>query len=414
MKDTVATTTAGVRGSYWDPKKLPENVTFTPLTFVAEDGANSFGQLASIGNKDTVALAMHPREYLPNNYLVPELLKANISTIVQAPRSVGNDVKLEHEVALLDVAAGIRKAKELGYKKVILIGMSGGAGLFSFYLQQANLTGDKRLANTPAGKPVKLPKADLPVADGLILISPHPGQGKLLMNCIDPSVTDEDDATSIDITLSPFSPKNGFRKPPESSDYSEEFITRYREAQRERVARIDEWAKAAVKKRIAAKEALYLGEITPQNMVISNHVPIKTIWRTDADLRCFDLSIEPTDRGYGSLWGPNPFVSNLGSIGFARTVTPDSWLSTWSGISSNATLEETIKGVSQPTFMLRFSGDNSVFPSEVDTIFKASSAEDKVIHVCPGNHHGRPVKKDDPLGQELAGEHIREWINARF
>ena len=414
MSKAVATTTAGVRGAYWDPTKLPSEVAFKPVTLAAEDGANSFAQLAYVGDEETVAIVMHPREFLPNNYLVPELLSGKIAVLTQAPRSVGNDIRLEHETALLDVAAGIKEMRALGYKNVVLIGMSGGAGLFSFYLQQANLSPEDRIGKTPAGKPTKLREAELPKADALILISPHPGQGALLMKCIDPSVTDENDPTSMDQSLNPFSPKNGFVKPPQSSHYSEEFVTRYRKAQEARVARIDAWAHEQVETRMMAKKALKNGEVTPQNMILANHTPIITLWRTDADLRCFDLSIEPTERAYGSLWGPNPFVSNLGSVGFARTCTPDSWLSTWSGLSSNASVVDTIPAVSQPILMIRYSGDNCVFPSELDAIYDAITSEDKEYKVSPGNHHGRPVREGEDNGQSVAGEYIRAWVTERF
>lgn len=49
------------------------------------------------------------------------------------------------------------------------------------------------------------------------------------------------------------------------------------------------------------------------------HTPIMTIRRTNADLRCFDLSLDPSDRKYGSLWGSDPYTSNYGSAGFARS-----------------------------------------------------------------------------------------------
>ena len=376
-------------------------------------GANCQGVLAFTGGEKVVAMGMHPREYLPNNYMVPEFLNAGIAMYTQAPRSIGNDLRLEHETALLEVAAGIQFLRDKGFEKVVLTGMSGGASLFSFYLQQANLPADQRIARTPAGKPTKLQQTDLPLPDGVIFVSPHPGQGILLMNSLDPSVTDESDPMQTDESLNPFNPVNGFRKPPESSSYADEFVERYRTAQRERVARIDEWARANVKDRVAARKR-FKETFDMNDMKVSSYTPIMTIWRTDADLRCFDLSLEPTSRAYGTLWGPNPFVSNYGSIGFCRTCTPDSWLSTWSGLSSNAVMAETAKGISQPTLVVRFDGDNSLFPSETQAIVDGIPAEDLRYEVLPGNHHGRPVREGDPSGQALAGELMTGWVNERF
>ena len=73
--------------------------------------------------------------------------------------------------------------------------------------------------------------------------------------------------------------------------------------------------------------------------ILAAYSPIFQVWRTDADPRCFDLSLEPSDRAYGSLWGANPIVSNYGSVGFGRVCTPESWLSNWSALSSNASME---------------------------------------------------------------------------
>ena len=56
------------------------------------------------------------------------------------------------------------------------------------------------------------------------------------------------------------------------------------------------------------------------------HTPIMTVWRTDADPRRFDLSIDPSDRAYGTLWGRDPRSSNYGAVGFARNCTPSSAL----------------------------------------------------------------------------------------
>ena len=358
-------------------------------------------------------MCMHPREYLPNNYLVPELLEAGVAVWTQAPRSIGNDIRLEHESALLDVAAGIQHLGKKGYEKVILVGMSGGASLFSFYVQQATMPDAERISRTPGGKPTQLQRAHLPLPDGVIFVAPHPGQGILLMNSIDPSVVDESNPKESDPSLNPFDPINGFEKPPESSRYTPEFVTRYRAAQRDRVARIDETARALIRTRMSARKHLK-EKFAIETMVDASHTPILTIWRTDADIRCFDLSLEPTERAYGTLWGPNPFVSNYGSVGFGRLCTADSWLSTWSGISSNAAMAETARSITLPTLVIRYDADNSVFPSETQDIVDGIPADDISYEVVPGNHHGRPVREADPNGQEIAGDLMRQWVRDRF
>ena len=46
-----------------------------------------------------------------------------------------------------------------------------------------------------------------------------------------------------------------------------------------------------------------------------------------------DLSLGPSDRDYGSLSAHRPDLFNSGPFGFARMVTPEAWLSTWSGLA---------------------------------------------------------------------------------
>ena len=413
MKKATATTTAGVRGSFWSPDRLPAGSLFAPALLNCADGAVCQGVLAHRGDESVAAMGMHPREYMPNNYLVSEFLDAGVAMWTQAPRSIGNDLRLEHETALLEVAAGIGYLRDLGYDKVVLTGMSGGASLFSFYIQQASLAPADRIARTPAGKPTRLQQTELPLPDGVIFLSPHPGQGVLLMNSLDPSVIDEQDPLKTDESLNPFNPDNGFAFPPESSSYDASFVSRYRAAQRERVARIDAWAEEQAAIRVAARRR-FKENMSLADMTLASHTPILTIWRTDADLRCFDLSLEPTSRAYGTLWGPNPFVSNFGSIGFARTCTADSWLSTWSGLRSHAVMAETAKSIELPTLVIRFDGDNSLFPSETQSIVDGIPSDDLSYETLPGNHHGRPVRDGDEDGQALAGALIKAWLRERF
>src|SRR5262249_21386217 len=159
--------------------------------------------------------------------------------------------------ALLDMAAGQSFLRDkMKFEHCVLQGTSGGGPLAAFYCQQAALPADRRIKASPGGKPTGLDKAELPIADGVIFISAHLGQGRLMMNVIDPSVTDEADALSIDKTISAFEPTNGFRKPPESSTYSEAFMTRYRAAQRARVERIDAFAEAMIARKAEARQRL--------------------------------------------------------------------------------------------------------------------------------------------------------------
>jgi hypothetical protein len=281
-------------------------------------------------------------------------------------------------------------------------------------VQQSSLDGERRIAHTPGGRPTKLAALDMPGVDGFIFVAPHPGQGLLLMGCIDPSVTDERDPLSVDPALDALDPRNGFAEPPGSSSYSAEFLDRYRDGQKARVARLDTIAKDLIVARMDARRKLKDGGGDESQRRRAAYTPIMTVWRTDADPRCFDLSLDPSDRKYGTLWGADPRASNYGAVGFARNCTPEAWLSTWSGLSSNAALAKTAPSITQRTLLVEYTGDVSTFPSVAKQIFDAIGATEKSHIRIRGDHHGRALSKDEEPGRNIAGRAIRDWLREHF
>jgi hypothetical protein len=165
----------------------------------------------------------------------PATIPVRLSARPRGSRSIGNDPRLEHELALIDVAAGLSFLRSHGFKNIVLLGNSGGASLYAFYVQQSSLDGNRRLARTPGGRPTNLDTLTMPEIDGFVFVAPHPGQGVLLMGCIDPSVVDERDPLSVDPALDALDSRNGFAEPPAPAKYAPEFLKRYRAAQRARV-----------------------------------------------------------------------------------------------------------------------------------------------------------------------------------
>ena len=403
--------TAGMRGASWDARLMSRPYQMVPYALGTADGQRTLGFLFTVtGNEKTVVSLMHPREMAITHYLVPFVLDAGCACWVQGPRSIGNDLRLEHEIALFDVAAGMEHLRNLGYERIVLLGNSGGAGLYALYNQQASSPPLQRIAKTPGGRPTNLSELEMQQIDGCILVSPHPGQGKLLMSGIDPSVVDEDDPMQTDSTLNPFSAANGFDLQTGQGRYAPEFVERYRKAQLERVARIDERAKRMLRDKLAAKQRVKSGNATEHELRVAAHAPIFEVWRTDADLRSWDITIDPSDRKTGSLWGKDPFISNWGSVGFGRVVTPESWLSTWSGLSSNAALDKTLGALHQPTLLIEYTGDQCTFPQDIQTIFDQIPSTNKQHIRVRGNHHGMALTRDEEPGQRVAGRHIATWL----
>jgi hypothetical protein len=147
---------------------------------------------------------------------------------------------------------------------------------------------------------------------------------------------------------------------------------------------------------------------------VAAHTPLMTIWRTDADLRCFDLSLDPSDRRYGSLWGADPFASNYGSVGFARCCSPEAWLSTWSGVSSNALLSKTAPAITQPSLVVEYTGDQACFPSVVADIYASLGSSAKSHRRVRGDHHGRALAEGEEAGRYIAGRIVRDWLRETF
>src|SRR5438876_268551 len=255
----------------------------------AQDGGESRGVVYQKGTPETVVMVIHPRTDSTRHYAIPGLVEAGFAAFGHNTRWLNNDIETIHEKLALDVAAAVKTFKARGYKKVVLLGNSGGGALYTFYQAQAASPG-QRITSTPAGDPPDLNTCDMPEVEGIIQLATHAGPGRFLQNCIDPSVADESDPLSVDPRLDMYDPDNGYRTPPEATAFSKEFLERYREGQRNRVLRLDAIARQFVEeqrrteamvasdgfKSLAMRDQLKLR----QRAVAGN---IMTIWRTMAD-----------------------------------------------------------------------------------------------------------------------------------
>src|SRR5437016_2606033 len=137
-----------------------------------------------------VVLAMHPRGDSPRHYLAPGLAAAEYAFLGTTTRYLNNDADALHERLLLDVAGTIAFLRARGFATVVVLGNSGGGSLFAFYLEEAAKPPAERLARAPSGDRVPLGEVEMPVADGLVLLSAHLGEARYLLNARDPSDVD--------------------------------------------------------------------------------------------------------------------------------------------------------------------------------------------------------------------------------
>jgi hypothetical protein len=390
------------RAAVWS-REPPAGTRCEPILLDTDDRALAQGWLYSRGGEDTVVCLMHPRADFGHHYAVPGLVERGVAVFCENSRWLNNDATLVHEQVLLDVAAGVRAMRER-YDRVVLCGNSGGGSLFTFYLHQALAPDGARLTDTAAGDPFDLNRFELPAADAMVYLAAHVGEGHFLLSAIDPSVVDERDPAACDPALDLYDPANGFVDPPGTPHYSPEFLDRYAAAQRARVARIDEEARRRHALRRGAREQRASGDLTARRRSIATD--FLTVYRTDADPRCVDLTLDPSTRTYGSLWGVRPDWINYGAVGFGRVVAPEAWLSTWSALSSRANILETGARMTLPSLLVGYSGDHAIFPSETDAIARALATRDLTRVELDADHYGFPSEH----GREPAVAAIADWL----
>jgi pimeloyl-ACP methyl ester carboxylesterase len=409
--------------TWWgsDRFRLPEGTRETNVRLQAEDGAHSSGIFYFRGGERTAVVFNHPRADFSSHYLTPFLVAAGYAVFGGQTRYLGNDVNCEHECLCADLAAQVRYLRAQGFEKVVFCGNSGGGPLSTFYMAQANSPVGERLTHTAAGNSYDLNELDLPQADGLINLAGALSEGALGLANLDPSVSDENDPLSCDPTLDMFDPANGYRRPPESSKYSAEFLERYRAAQVERCRRIDARALEEVerKRRCKARMAApgFAGlPLDEQNAITRQAVASQTlvIYRTMADPALTDLSIEPNKRAILGLMQPDPQVANWSIPGFVQMMTAEGWLSTWSGLSTQVDMHRDVRKVTQPILSITFTADVTILPFVGKGMYDNAASDDRSYVEVEGDHFGFREEGEREGGIIDAAKAIVAWLKPRF
>jgi pimeloyl-ACP methyl ester carboxylesterase len=319
------------------------------------------GRLVDEGCEPDIAfVVVHPSgDFLPH-YLMSALPKRKAACLAVNTRYVGNDTYLMMEKCILDLGLGIRFLRESGYRRIVLVGNSGGASLSALYQAEAeHLT----IATLPDGTPLPITAGELPPVDGLAMLAAHPGRAQVLTDWLDPSVMDEGDASSADSTLDMFNPKNG---PP----YSNEWILRYRAAQMARNEAITDRALAT------------LAEMGAGQSRTADALQI--VHRTGADPRFLDIAIDPDDRVVQKADAAK--ASNYATNNMARLSTLRSWLSQWSVRCTRANGPKCLARTTVPVAIMRYGADGIVFPSQI-RMWTDAVGDRGTTSVVPGANH---------------------------
>lgn len=337
------------------------------------------GNLVALPDYSTrVGLVMcHPASNFLSHFLLRGFAEAGLPIMGVNTRYSTNEPALIMERAAADLGCAVRwMREELGFEKVVLLGFSGGGSLSAFYQSQAL---NPTVTETPAGDPEDL--TGIVPADGLAFVGAHPGRARVLRNWIDASVVDETDPYATDEAIDLYAPGR-------SVPLDREWVQTYRDAQLARIRRIDAWALEQLdelERRGAADRAF-------------------VIHRTVADPRYLDMTLDPSDRKPGSMYG-DPQTANLAAGGLARFSTVRAWLSTWSYDLTNADAVRNLTTVDTPTLVAALRADQAAFVSDSEAMYEASADPDveyiglnDLSHYCVDQPDGVPRIVDTVTG----------------
>lgn len=324
------------------------------------------------GPKEVAAIVMHPTSNFMGHSLIQPLADRGVACMGLNSRYVGNDSLLLMERVIQDLGAGVQFLHAQGYDKVVLLGNSGGASLSAFYQAQAERLTIEAMVD---GDPANLSQSDLPPVQGLALCAAHEGRSTLMRNWIDPSVTDEHDALSVDPALDMYDPRNA---PP----FTLEFLARFKAGQQARLATIERW--------VDARLQLLRGHKTPG----SARDEAFLIYRTHADPRCLDLSLDANDRQLGSVWGNGAAGAravNYAASQMGRITSLTAFLSQWSS-RSRADGPSNLAKTNVPVLLCNYTADQSTFPSTRQAWLDAGGSRIRNVDIRGGNHYlaGQP------------------------
>jgi pimeloyl-ACP methyl ester carboxylesterase len=321
--------------------------------------------LSRIGTGRTVVVFMHPTGVMNWLPLPVALASAGVDVMTVASRYPHNDSALIMEKVVLDLGRWVRHAREsLGFERVVLAGWSGGGSLSLLYQSQAE---HPSIEATPAGDPVDIRGAGLIAADAVMQLAAHVSRAITLSEWIDPAIRDEHAPDERDPDLTIYGDRPAARAP-----FDAAFQTRYRAAQKARIARITDRVREDL-------DALRRKGRPHDERAFVVH-------GTMADLRWLDPSIDPNDRVPGRCYMGDPEVVNMSPAHLARFCSLRSWLSQWSE-HSVADGPACAARISVPALVIENTADDACTPSHAARILAGFGANTPEFHRIPGATH---------------------------
>jgi len=309
----------------------------------------------------------HPAGDFSKHYLLPFLQRNGGACLGVATRFINNEVELTMEQCVQDLGRAVDFLREQGYQKVVLIGNSGGGSISSLYQAEAE---NPFITTYPDGAPFEM--GPLSKADGIALLSAHPGRAEALTAYLDPAIIDEHDPSLRDPALDLFTDR--------PVPYDRDWIATYRAAQVARNRRLSQQA-------LATLAALRSNPSGPSDRILVVH-------GTGADPAYIDVTLDPNARKPRSVELSRQLNASHMSMG--RLSTMRTWLSQWSVDHTRANGPACIARTSVPVLAMSFGNDELVLPSQMQRYVDAAGdrCRDEVLEGASHFMVGQEVLKD--------------------
>lgn len=391
------------------------------------------------GMKDTAVVVIHSDSDYLNFTAGPNLAKRGFLTLC---------ANVEHPSAPLEqrlpnVKLAIEKVKaQPGIKTVAIFGHSGGATLMSCYQAVAE---NSTAVFRDDHKIVKMGEVEpLPPADAVMLIDSNFGNGVMTLVSLDPSITDEADATKRQPDYDPLDPETGFSKEG-GTCYTEEFKEKFYAAQAARQERL----MACAQERLNAlerhegcyedDEPLIVpggSQIAPNNRLFPQDLHMLAHTKGKYDLIHADGSV--THQVIPSVRTARPGINPTPLYGLgAMTTTVRTYLSSncvrttpaygikedgIDGIDYDSAFccpPGNVKHIHAPMLIMGMTGGYECIASEV--IYQNAASEDKTIAFVEGGTHmlGTATDAETYPGQfgdaaKTLFDAILDWLDKKF
>ncbi|HEX3792115.1 MAG TPA: hypothetical protein VHW44_29905 [Pseudonocardiaceae bacterium] len=341
----------------------------------------------------------------------------------------------------LDVSSSVTYLRTLPtVHKVVLVGWSGGGAIMSYYqnVAQNGLAACQAAARLdPCGDDL----ANLPAADGVVLLDAIPGIAFSDLTALDASVVDEQNLRVRNESLDMFAGQNGYRASG-SSDYSAAFINRYLSGQGKREATLVGNAEQ-LQQQIARGNGQY-----PDDTPMPVGRDTARIWEADTSLISHTkgkyplispqhpdggapqvvhsvrvTSASPTDNAAWSSdkggFTANSFMS-VAAISAPNPRITDDAITGIDWASSNTATVANVGGIRSPLLIMSMTGHYWLVPSEM-YYQNATHTTNKTLAFVAGATHGftpctacasTPGEFGDTVGETF--NYVANWLTTNY